>query len=126
MDMREGARGCAGGGASSTSARGPATPRRARAPVGGDRAREGSRGQGRAQSHGRPANRAEQLHRRRRSRPQGMRAHGPGAGVRGNEVLPLQTLEIEENEEQEWRSSPGRRLSPEPRGNPLIDGDSLV
>jgi hypothetical protein len=42
--------------------------------------------------------------------------HGPGAGrratgarVRGNEVLPLQTLEIEENEEQEWRSSPGKK-----------------
>jgi hypothetical protein len=47
---------------------------------------------------------------------QGPRVHGPGAGrratgarVRGNEVLPLQTLEIEENEEQEWRSSPGKK-----------------
>jgi hypothetical protein len=30
--------------------------------------------------------------------------------VRGNEVLPLQTIEIEENEEQEWRSSPGKKI----------------
>jgi hypothetical protein len=51
-----------------------------------------------------------------RGRARRGRAHGPGAGhraagagVRGNEVLPLQTLEIKENEEQEWRSSPGKK-----------------
>jgi hypothetical protein len=62
------------------------------------------------------AGHAMRLRRRRRPRPQGLCAHGPGAGrraagagVRGNEVLPLQTLEIEENEEEEWRSSPGKK-----------------
>jgi hypothetical protein len=56
------------------------------------------------------------LRRRRRPRLQGLCAHRPGAGrraagagVRGNQVLLLQTLEIEENEEQEWRSSSGKK-----------------
>jgi hypothetical protein len=37
-----------------------------------------------------------------------------------------QTIEIEENREKEWRSSPEETTSPEPRANSSIDGDYEV
>jgi hypothetical protein len=106
--------GCAGKGSSTAAGAGHAaqgTRARGRGPHLGELERAGPRPK--------PwpvGGRAEQLRRRRqRSRLQGPRAHGPGAGhcaagtgVRGIEVL-HQTLEIEENEEQEWRSSPGKK-----------------
>jgi hypothetical protein len=82
--------GCAGGGGSSTSARGPATPCRARAPTGGGRACEGSRGQGAANAMAdrpaTPSSCAAARGRARRGRAptgQGQSAAPPGQGCGG-------------------------------------------
>jgi hypothetical protein len=97
---------------------GSATPRRAHAPAGGGHT-WGSRERDREVApNGQSVDRAMRLYRRWRSRvaPVGSartqaegRAPCRRAGVWGNEVLPLQTLEIKENEEQEWRSSKGKK-----------------
>jgi hypothetical protein len=55
----------------------------------------------------------------------GEQGQGPRARGQGTRCY-TQTLEIKEKKEKEWRSSPGRRSSPEPRRNPSVDGDSEV
>jgi hypothetical protein len=114
MAMGEGSEGCAGEGELDRRQGADHASQGMRARGRGPRLGRARVGRGRDQGHGagRPATPSSQGAAptgasRARAGVRAPRRRGRGAG--GTRCYPLQTLEIKENEEQEWRTSPGKK-----------------